>query len=75
MARRNKAGLEEVLRNAVKGSGSVNAVAKAVGVSQPSLCNFVNGGGLNLDTVQRLMDHFGMTVTETKAKRKGRKHP
>jgi len=71
MARRNKARLEELLRDALKGSESVNAVAKAVGVAQPTLCNFVNGGGLKLDTAQRLMDHFGLRVTGIKAK--GRK--
>jgi plasmid maintenance system antidote protein VapI len=70
MARRNKAGLEEVLRDALKGSESVNSVAKAVGVAQPTLCNFVNGGGLKLDTAQRLMDHFGLKVTGFKRKEK-----
>ena len=62
--------LADLLRELVTESDeSIYAIAKATGISQPTLQEFVHGraGGeprnMSLDKAQPLMDYFGVRVT------------
>ena len=57
--------ISEQLQAAVKRSGlSMYAVAKAADISVPSLNRFMRGvRGLNLATVDKLADFFGMKLS------------
>lgn len=58
--------LSDLLRQELAAVPSVNAVSKAIGVSQPSLSRFLNAEyeGLTLDAASRLLDYFGYTLTK-----------
>jgi hypothetical protein len=58
--------LSDLLRQELAEVPSVNAVAKAIGVGQPSLSRFLSGeyDGLTLDAASKLLDYFGFVVVK-----------
>jgi plasmid maintenance system antidote protein VapI len=66
--------MAEVLRKTIRTSGvSVNALAKKVGLAQPTLCLFVNGRrGISMRSAERLATHFGLELVERPRKERGR---
>ena len=68
--------MTELLRKAIKDSGSIRAVYLATGVTRQSMMKFIRGEqSLRLDLADRLAEHFGIVVCPpAKAKpKKGRK--
>lgn len=69
MPKRKPLSLTNLLRQELAAAPSVNAIAKAIGVTQPSLCRFLNGDAdyLTFETASRLLDYFGYVVAKPAA--------
>lgn len=67
--------LTNLLRAELAAAPSVNAIAKALGVTQPSLSRFLNGeaDSLSFDTASALLDYFGYVVAKPAASVKAKK--
>jgi plasmid maintenance system antidote protein VapI len=61
--------IADLIRREIKRSElNLNALAKATGILQPPLWRFVNGpGGINLDSAEKLLNHFGYAVVKKRA--------
>lgn len=67
--KRKQQTMTELLREALKGVESVRAVARAVGVSHPSLVRFrVGKQDLKLASAEKLAAYFGIEVRTRKGK-------
>ncbi len=66
MPKRKSLSLTNLLRQELASVPSVNAVAKAIDVSQPSLARFLKGeaDSLTFETASRLLDYFGYAVAK-----------
>jgi hypothetical protein len=60
--------IEQVLRDAIRCSGSINRVALEAGLWPRSVHRFVQGGGITLSTVEKLLEHFGYELVKKKEK-------
>ncbi|RIK72987.1 MAG: hypothetical protein DCC68_25600 [Planctomycetota bacterium] len=66
--------LTNLLRAELAAAPSVNAVAKALDLSQPTLARFLRGDTDSMDfaTASRLFDYFGFVVAKPAAKPKAK---
>lgn len=63
--------MTELLRESLKGAGSIRAVAKETGLLHSSLLRFMRGEqSLRLDLADRLADYFGIECRRAR-RRKG----
>jgi transcriptional regulator with XRE-family HTH domain len=64
--------LSDQVRDAVDASGmSRYALCKAIGLNQGTMSRFMKGGGLSLDTLDRLAEVLGLEATVKRSKQKG----
>jgi transcriptional regulator with XRE-family HTH domain len=61
--------LTQILRDELAAVPSVNAVAKATGVNQPSLARFLRGetDSLSFESASTLLDYLGYTIVKRTA--------
>jgi transcriptional regulator with XRE-family HTH domain len=63
--------LSDQIRAAVKNSGMTRyRISADSGVQQSTLSRFLRGGGMSLDTLDRLADLLGLEVVVRRAKRR-----
>jgi len=61
--------LAEKLRHEIKTCGeSRYSISNSAGIEEASLCRFMQGGSLKIETVEKLLDYFGYEI-----KKKGRR--
>jgi hypothetical protein len=64
--------LSDQIRDAVDNSGVTHyRLCAESGVQQSTLSRFMRGGGMSLDTLDRLADVLGLVVVVKRPKRKG----
>ena len=55
--------LAEKLRHEIKTCGkSRYSISKSTGIKEASLCRFMQGGSLKIETVDKLLDYFGYEI-------------
>ncbi len=60
----------EKLRHEIETCGkSRYSISKSTGIKEASLCRFMQGGSLKIETVDKLLDYFGYEIRK-KARRK-----
>ena len=62
--------LAEKLRHEIKTCGkSRYSIAKDKGIEEASLCRFMQGGSLKIETVEKLLDYFGYEIKKKGGKK------
>lgn len=63
--------LSETLRSEIKTCGiSRYRISKDTGIDPAALCRFLQGGGLNIETVDILIDYFKIEMVKRKGAKK-----
>ena len=58
--------ISDELRKAIKASGQTRyRIAQDTGISEPTLCRFMKGYGINTDTADILAKYLGLKLTST----------
>ena len=64
--------LRAIIKDAIDGGTTLNAVAVAAGIPYPMLWRFVNGDDMRLATADRLCQYFGAKLTTPRARKQER---
>jgi hypothetical protein len=62
--------LAEKLRHEIETCGkSRYSISKSTGIEEASLCRFMHGGSLKIETVDKLLDYFGYEIRKKRRRK------
>jgi len=64
--------IEEIRKQIEKSSESRYKISKDTGIDEAALCRIMQGGSCKVETADKLLTYFGLTVTEKKSSKKVR---